>query len=436
MSAVKTPPRVSQGWLLLACTSLGLSAVAALVLVLARTPLLTALIPVDAFPRALVVHVNLATLIWYFAMAGALWTERIPASRLRLSSALLALGATGATGVVLSGVLAPGAPVLANYVPYIDNPLFLGSLSALGLACLAVAGLTLSHPRDAAEWGFVIARGPFVLAGLYLAAASSRGIPLTDALWGSGHILQFGFVTLMMAIWLRLAERSDVASPPPAFAILLFVAAALPAAVAPALLAGGFEHARLHDLHTEIMRWGNWPPALLFGALLLSRPQARNAPGLAPSFGLYCIGILAGVAIETQTTMVPAHYHGTIGAFTLAQMAAVIVRISPSGRSAAAARPSLRPLSLYALGTLSLIAGLAWSGLLGAPRKTAFATDGADVMAILAATLTGIGGAITITGVAYFAILALPRILELCRTPKHPDQPASRAAAATFAGAP
>ncbi|NMG30692.1 hypothetical protein [Aromatoleum evansii] len=429
------PSDVSHRWLLVAATSLGLSSLAAAALVLARTPVLTSLVPSDSFPRALVVHVNLATLLWYFAMASALWSETLDTGRERLARPIQLAGTAGAAGIILAGLFAPGPPVLANYVPYIDHPLFLGSLALLAFAAVATAALSLSRPRDAAEWGFAIARVPFLLAALYLIAALRQEMGLIDALWGAGHILQFGFVTLMMAIWLRLAQRAGTDGIPARTAIPLFAAASLPALIAPALLVAGIEHGTLHGLHTHIMRWANWPAPLVFGLLLLFRPRAASAVAFPASLGLYCIGIVAGTAIDDQTTLIPAHYHGTIGAFTLAQMAAVLARLTPSADAHGARGPTRRPLTLYALGTAMLICGLAWSGILGAPRKTGFSAADADPTAILAAALTGLGGAVTIAGVAFFALVAAPRIVRLCRSRTAPMPQNNQGTATMFAAA-
>ncbi|NMF88478.1 hypothetical protein [Aromatoleum petrolei] len=433
------PPRptlVSQRWLLAATMSLGLSSIAAAALVLARTPVLTSFIPPDSFPRALVVHVNLATLLWYFAMASALWTERLGTRRQRVAAALNLGGIAGALGVVTTGLLSPGSPILANYIPYVDHPLFLGSLALFALTTLLTAGMSLTRPRDTAEIGFAIARLPFIMAAAYMLLAFPLKMSLVDALWGAGHILQFGFVTLMMAIWLRLIQRIGADSPPAWLTVALFAAASLPASIAPALLLAGADHDNLHGLHTEIMRWTNWPAPLIFGLLLACQPGARRADGFTASLGLYCVGIVAGTAIESQTTLIPAHYHGTIGAFTLAQMAAVFARLSPAHNAREPATPTRKPLAIYVFGITTLICGLAWSGILGAPRKTAFSSTAAEPGAIIAAALTGLGGVITIIGVAYFALIAAPRIARLCNPRITPTSPHSNSTpAATFAAA-
>lgn len=420
---MNTPPPVSQRWMLLAVVSLGLSAVAALALALARTPVLTALVGADLFPRALVVHVNLATLIWYLSMGSALWTERLPASR--ATNAAFVLATAGVFGVVATGFTAAGAPVLANYVPYLDSPAFLASLAAFAAGGLATALLSLQRPACAVEWGFALARVPFVMGAAYLLLELGRGGDLVAAVWGAGHVLQFGYVTLLMAIWLRIVERAGARPLPTAVAAALFAVAALPSLLGPLLLLTGTAAGELHAFHTELMRVANWPAPLLFALLLLSRGRlAWRAAGFVPSVGLFAIGIAAGAAIDAQTTMVPAHYHGTIGAFTLALMAAALARVSP-----APASRTRRPLGAYALANTLLIAGLAWSGALGAPRKTGFA-GGAELAPTLSAALTGIGGIATVAAVVYFVTVLVPRIFSLCSSPPLPPPPAR---AATFA---
>lgn len=434
-----TPPPLSQWWLLLAVSSLGLAALAAIVLVLARSPVLTALVATDTFPRALVIHVNLATLVWYVSMAGALWTEGLPAHRQRLALLPLLAAAVGVAGICIAGLVGSGHPVLANYIPYVQANTFLAAQAGFFTAGLATAALSLRRPRDPAEWGFAIGRWPFFMACIYLVAALRQGYSLDDAVWGAGHILQFGFVTLMMAIWLRLVERTGISALSTRTAITLFAAASIPASVGPCLiLVGAVEHEALRSLHTAIMRWSNWPAPLAFGLMLAGTGRAAmRAHGFIASLVLFVTGILAGAAIDAQTTMIPAHYHGTIGAFTLALMAAVLARVAPP-RTVSGRRPAdCRLLHLYAGGMAVLICGLAWSGVLGAPRKTAFMAANAGLDTILAAALTGTGGAVTIAAIGLFVFVALPRIIRLCKAPSARQQTGKPATtASTFAAAP
>ncbi|HJV25463.1 MAG TPA: hypothetical protein VJ673_07240 [Aromatoleum sp.] len=431
-SGLQSPPKVSQYWLLLAISALGLAALAAIFLVLARTPVLTALVAPNAFPRALVVHVNLATTIWYLAMANALWTETLPQSRHRAATVILTVSSAGMAGVVWQGFATAGAPVLANYIPYVDATGFLVCLAVFAGGGIASSLLSLTRPRDAAGWGFAIARWPFLMALIYLVAGWLRHISLPDALWGAGHILQFGYITLLMAIWLRLAEQRERSPLPRRFAVGLFCAASLPATVAPLLLLSGqLDAESLHSFHTQLMRYANWPAPLLLAASLLLHPAAKRQVALLASIALFVVGIIAGLLITSQTTIIPAHYHGTIGAFTLAQMAAALIRVSPRLPAQGGFGRGLRSIQLYTIGIVTLICGLAWSGWLGAPRKVGFDSHGADLSATLAAATVGTGGAVAILGICSFALLTLPRTVKLCLSQFRPET--APPAAATFA---
>lgn len=433
MAAASIPAPVSQRWLVLAVASLGLSAIAALALALARTPVLTALVGSDVFPRALVVHVNLATLIWYVAMAGALWTEGVTGWRASAARFAFAFALAGMLGVVVAGFVSTGTPMLANYVPYLRSPAFLASLGCFAAGGLATALLSVRRPHGTVEWGFTLARLPFVMGGANLLLDLTNGASLGDALWGAGHVLQFGYVTLLMAIWLRLVERDGGRGLAATIAMPLFAAAALPSVVGPALLLSGATAGELHAFHTQLMRVANWPAPLMFGLLLWCRGGWRTV-GFVPSLALLVIGLVAGVAIDAQTTMVPAHYHGTIGAFTLALMAVALSRVPPPGPRAGFPRRAAMPLYFYATANATLIAGLAWSGALGAPRKTAFIAAGADLAPTLAAALTGIGGVATVGAIGFFVTVVVSRIFRPC--PPHPLQaryPANAPSAATSA---
>lgn len=432
-----SPPLLAQGWLLLAVGALGLGAMAALMLVAARTPWITAFLPADAFPRALVVHVNLATTIWYTAMACGLWTERISDRLHGFATGAFVLSLVGALGVVGGGLFASGAPVLANYVPYVDHPFFLASMVIFAVGGLTTALLSLRRPQDTVEWGFMIARAPFVFAALYVVHGLMEGAALSEILWGAGHVLQFGHVALLMAIWLRLVERAGGRALPQGAGIVLFAVAALPAVAAPLLaLCGALASEELNRFHTELMRWANWPAPLLLGLVLLMREPAAvgRADGVAPSLGLFVVGCLAGAAIDSQTTMIPAHYHGTIGAFTLVLMAAALARGLPDTAGRAACGLARLPLALYATGIMALIGGLAWSGLLGAARKSPFSAEGVELGPMLAASVMGLGGAIAVAGVCLFVVVAYSRIVPLCLPHSSQPPPGSRRAdAPTFA---
>src|SRR5689334_14517596 len=90
------------------------------------------------FKRCLVLHVDLALIVWFFSFAAALYSL-LPGDR--SSHATYRAGFTIACGGVLAmiaGTLIPRtAPVLANYVPVIDNAIYVAGVA------LFFAGLLL-----------------------------------------------------------------------------------------------------------------------------------------------------------------------------------------------------------------------------------------------------------------------------------------------------
>ena len=119
-------------WFLFAIGSLVLAGLLSLTLVVGRLPGMGWLFTDPLFfKRALVVHVDLAMVVWFQAGTAAFLAFALGAvipRAVRVVAGLLAF--TGVLGL-LAGAVMPGAqPILANYVPVIDHPVFIA-----GLAC-------------------------------------------------------------------------------------------------------------------------------------------------------------------------------------------------------------------------------------------------------------------------------------------------------------
>src|SRR5476649_2258120 len=134
--AMQTPGRkIAAAWFALALTALGLSAVFAVILVVARTPFLGQ--GATLFRTALVLHVSLAVQVWFLAMAAGIWSLAAPrASPLRWAAFALAM--IGTVAMVCAPLAGEAAPVLSNYVPLLDSRIFLAGLCAFAVG----AGLT------------------------------------------------------------------------------------------------------------------------------------------------------------------------------------------------------------------------------------------------------------------------------------------------------
>lgn len=421
--------RLPATWLLLALSALAISTLCALLLVAARAPLPLFSAP-ELFGRALVLHVSLAIVVWFLACASAFWTLAAQSAGpvfgfWRWSGAALSVAGVGA--MVAALFAAEAAPLLANYIPVLQHPLFLTGLAAFAIG-VALSGL-VNLRAAAAGWrnaslplwrlGAVLSILAFGMAcgALLASAAALAGQPLDargmDLLaWGPGHVLQFVYVLLMMSAWAVLAEAvTDHAPAATGWRRALFIGAALPLLAVPVLYGlHPVDGQAFRRAFTLLMAFGSWPAAAAFGASLawqvLRDARARRHPlalALLLSILLFFIGCGLGALIRGDTTLVPAHYHGTVGAVTLALMALGYRLLPAFGLPLAAGRMLRWQPILYGGGLALLALALAWSGLIGVPRKTLHVQVLLQHPAYLVAMgAAGIGGALAVSGAALF----------------------------------
>jgi cytochrome c oxidase subunit I len=426
--------RLAAGWLLLALGALALSTLCAVLLIAARTPLFgTVATSGELFGRALVLHVNLAVVIWFLACAAGLWTmaadtaETAETTLSPLRWAVLALAALGLVAMMASLFLGAAAPVLANYVPVLDHPVFLTGLT-LVIAAVALCGAAsvrgmVRNLKDAPVWrlgALLSLLGAAVALGALITSVAKVQLPAGQAIfetlaWGPGHVLQFLHVILLMSVWSVLGEQvlGRPVAPRPWLVNLLLLAAA-PMLVVPFIYFNfAIGSADFRQAFTLLMALGIWPaPALLALRLLLQLKRAGRAiwsapqaPALVMSTVLFLLGCVLGAMICNDTTMVPAHYHGTVGAVTLTYMALGYQLLPAFGVPGHQGRLVRWQPVLYGSGLMILALALAWSGWLGVPRKTMHVDVIVQYPAYFVATsLAGLGGFLAISGAALFVI--------------------------------
>lgn len=429
--------RLALAWFSLALTALGLSALFAVILVVARTPFLGQW--AGLFRTALVLHVDLAVLVWFLAMAAAIWTLSAGVQH-RAAWAAFALAAAGTAAMVAAGFSRQALPVLANYIPFLDHGPFMAGLGAfaLGIGIAAAGGLGVWRRRPPTP--FDLAAGTAVLAlaiavvvlaiGFMAAPATPTGpaVGIDERLWGVGHSLQFVHLLLMMGAWAALGEGALAAVPQLRRALPWLIFGAAVPAVGGAVLAmmHGAGTIEYRGGFTELMRWGTWPAPILFAAGLalglvrIGRRRTLDLEelGLALSLFLFAAGCLLGANIRGESLAVPAHYHGTVGAITLAYM--LWLRRIGAGLGIAPAPRARRLPIVYGIGIACLVAGLAVAGELGVPRKAAHVELGVDSAAYFAAMgAAGLGGFLALVSTAAYAVLTAASLLEALR-PRRP----------------
>jgi hypothetical protein len=428
-----TDARLVGRWLALAVGSLLLAGLLSLTIVLARMPPFDRLVTDPAFfKRCLVVHVDLALVVWFYAFLAALFFL-VPGQSEGRGPARLAPFVAGA-GVILLvfGALLDGAePVLSNYVPAIDHPLFFAGLTAIfvGLVMAFVdarilpgreregASVPLCLPaaaRVALRTGaLIVLIGVVTLAAAAVATPSTLPAPLRmeRLFWGGGHVLQFASVAGMLACWLTLTARATGQAPlgrgPAAVLFGLFVLPLLPA---PMWAAAGERLA-----FTRLMQFAIAPPVIVVmigcgralwrtrrsqgGAWRLGDPAVVT---LFASFALTLAGFGFGALISGSNTVVPGHYHASIGAVTVSFMGITVPLLAALGRPLVAPRlvraARLQP-ALFGVGQLVFALGFVMAGAHGMARKAYGAEQAARTAGQTAGLVVmGVGGLVAVVG--------------------------------------
>jgi hypothetical protein len=158
--------------------------------------------------------------------------------------------------------------------------------------------------------------------------------------------------------------------------------------------------------------------ALCARALLRARREGRlgaaqlgdaRLSAFLVSAGLTLLGFALGALIRGSNTMVPAHYHASVGAVTVAFMAGVWLLL-PAYRielPARLARASAWQPAVYGGGMGVFVAGFALAGAHGMGRKVYGAEQAArGAVETLGLSLMGLGGFVAIAGGVLFLAIA------------------------------
>lgn len=419
----QTAGRLARAWLALAVAAFALSALFAAALVVARAPFLPfpALGP-EGFRAALVTHVNLAVLVWFLAFGVLQWLRASPVRDESVRWLALVLAVLG-TGVMVAATFAGGTPLLANYFPALDHPLFYAGSVWFVLAILMTVSPGLRalasglRESDAARLGVCLAVLPLLAALLSFAWSWLQAPAVSEwdtaqyegRIWGAGHLAQFTYILLMMVVWWQLAGPKDAGPRATCLARLALWLTVLPALAGPALHAVyASDPAGMRRAYTLLMSVASWPGALIMAAVCI-RHLGRGMDSFAraafiTSALLFIAGCLFGAFIQRDSTLVPAHYHGTIGAVTIAFMAWIYRHGTEFGLQPDMRR-ALKQLTVYGAGLALLAAGLAASALAGAQRKMAHAEvlqSGSGYL--FAMSLAAVGGLLALFGAAWFVL--------------------------------
>jgi hypothetical protein len=432
--ANQTQRDLARRWLGLAVGSLVLAGLFSLVLVVGRMPPFSDWITDPLFfRRCLVVHVTLALGVWFYSYLAALFAL-LPAEggagRAARFSPYLALAGLA---MIMAAAGLPGTePVLSNYVPMIDHPLFVAGLVTFAAAVLSslldrrllpareVAAGLFDVPAEARP-AFRAAALAFLLAMLtFLAAAltTPRWLPAATyyetVAWGGGHVLQFASVAAMMGVWLTLLGNA-LGRPVMSrrMSAALFAALVLPLFFAPVLAVRGDRVA-----FTRLMELAIFPVTLFvlgmcLRAIRAARPSWRDpaVAGFGISAVLTVLGFVLGALIHGSNTLVPAHYHAAIGAVTASFMAftwPLLERLGVSVGTGRLARAATWQPVMFGIGQTVFAFGFAFAGAHGMGRKLYGQEQHVRSLAETAGlAVMGLGGLVAVAaGLLFLAIVS------------------------------
>jgi hypothetical protein len=428
--------QLARKWLLLGVFALVAAGLFSVLLVLSRTPAIQEVIPfIDFFHVALVVHVNLSVLIWFMSFACVLWTLTSEDSLMPLAKLSFYLALAGTLVLVVAPFFGVGDPLMNNYIPTLQHPVFFASLLLFAAGVLLRLFVSLLATRikfsnlsdvDAARVSIWLGV-PVCAISLWALYKSYSNLPaeLTGELyyeflyWGSGHVLQFNHSLLMLMAWFILilfSGGSVLLSG--RWILFLSLLVVLPVLDTFRIYASFPVYSAEHRLaFTQLMTWGGLstlPLGLFITYLFITsftkelKEQSLIRTVLLCSGTLFLTGGVIGFLIEGVNVVIPAHYHGSIVGVTLAFMGLSYLLLPFLGFAPARVKLAKAQMYTYSVGQMMHIIGLAWSGGYGVQRKTAGAAQDLDsIERVIGMGMMGMGGAISIVGGVLFMLVMI-----------------------------
>jgi hypothetical protein len=428
---------ISLKWLMLGIFALAISGLLSLILVFARAPILSSILPnILPFKTALIVHVDLSVLVWLLSITASIWCIYIKEKLSFYVDMFCYLAWAGVILIAISAFIPDSDAISNNYIPIISNFPFILGLSCFLVAffctCLIVFSCYLFNYLAVKDEYNIVSTSCFIMIiAAFCFTMSYKGLEIHNKtnldtyfyyemlFWGGGHILQFLYTQIACFIWLLLAFR--IFTPKrrlrPLYSLYFFLNTIF---TLPSIVLYWFVHiddAVYTEFFTLQMKYlGGIVPSLIFITMLwqylsgsINKIQNPFSPSLLTSIIVFFLGGFIGMLISGVNVVIPAHYHGSIVGISLAFMGYSYYYISQKfldsplnidKRTKSLAR--VQPF-IYGVGQILHIIGLWIAGGYGAMRKT----PGLEiaVKAKLGMAIMGVGGIVAIIGGLMFVVI-------------------------------
>jgi hypothetical protein len=340
----------TEKWLKNGIIALAIAGFYSIILVLLRTPQLSHFFTDKTmFRSALVIHVNLSVLVWLLSITAMSWTLNKFKTGFEYVYSLLAF--LGMFLMALSPLYPYSTPVMNNYVPMLENIVFIVGLSlfGVGMLCFAVQVIFTSFIQCSPGYGGrILAITNFTTSLMFIFvwccfALSFRELELLVEIvpldldyyyemlyWSGGHLLQFIYTQILMLVLLVLAEswKGGRVKYSSVYEVLLALNFFLSLAVFVGHARFDLADGLFKEFYTLNMIYTGGIVPTIFIALLyfeVFQNRIKSVPCFVPvtffaSSLLFLTGGLIGVMISGVNVTIPAHYHGSIVGISVALM--------------------------------------------------------------------------------------------------------------------
>ncbi len=373
----------STDWLFLSSLAIALAGLFSIIIVFARVPVLKEILPfADLFRTALVIHVDLSQIFWFMSASIAISLSCFKALD-TVDKTLKTLTISSMVLITISAFLG-GSPVLANYVPFIDGNfafslsigLFLSVIIIYNSYFLSFAATRVNdEAKLTCQLNHLIILIAFVIMFLTIKMLYEQ-FPIGEfyeyLFWGFGHVLQYSYCFILIFCWLRLSNYQS--SFPKTLKTIIIIHAVF--AVSAVVYFFNPEINSYKIFFTHHMKLLAIAPTFVIILIYFDQNNTSYRKSVfaqyyfSTSVILFLAGGFISLFIRDSNTIIPAHYHGSIVAITIAIMGFIVSQFE----ILKLIKPNLKIVKLiplcYFSGQLMHISGLALSGGYGALRKS------------------------------------------------------------------
>ncbi len=434
-------------WLGNGIFSLALAGVYSIILVMLRTPMLVNLFPnTEIFKSALVIHVNLSILVWLMSVTACIWSYNLEATTPSITCVIIAFISTAL--IALSPFCGQNFPVMNNYIPMLENIIFILGISLFGVSVLLFALYTLwncckiSYFNSLINFTILSTVIMWLLVWVcfiwsyYHLQEIIQLVPVDIEFyyellfWSGEHLLQFIYTQILILVmivlfhvWIGKELRLKKL-----YLALLYLTFVISVAAISGHLLYDIIDAEFKEYYTKQMKYGGgiaatlsliimfyevkWYHSRIGGNDINPSKDIREVQMRLVKTTIICSNILflsggfIGILIIGMNVTIPAHYHGSIVGISVACMGFCFLLCDDKQQKNSYFTTAIITITI---GQMLHIIALLFAGGYGVMRKT----PGVE-MTIGSKLLMGImggGGLIAIVGGLMFVIICGRRIL-------------------------